>query len=104
MEQSVIWGVDVSIGFLGLVWSKDHSYVAMQEEVERSGKQSQGNFSMGFKLDVMGRPKALVEIIGKSACYKVRKMWMKSRTVVLVGFFWANLLLMVFPHKTLIKN
>lgn len=38
---------------------------------------------MGFKLDTMRRPKALVEIIGNSAyimSWKI-KVWVKSRVV-----------------------
>ena len=60
---------------------------------------------MGFKLDVMERPKVLVEIICKSVYYKLRNKDVdESRAVVLIGFFWENLLLMVFPHQMLIKN
>ena len=45
---------------------------------------------MGFKLDVMGRSKVLVEIICKPVCYNKDVDEIKS--CCLVGFFWANLL------------
>lgn len=40
---------------------------AAGEGIERSGKQLEKYFSVGFRLDAVNRPKASVEIIGKSA-------------------------------------
>lgn len=66
---------------------------AVGERVERNGKQSWGNFRVGFNLDVLDKPKTLVEIIGKSALLWARKErcgWNKSRADVLVGFLLSN--------------